>query len=165
MAVEFRKANLYDEPILKGWLQNKMDCLYTIGDEQYATTMYKNWLEAHDQIGYCLTLNNHVVAYGEIWIDQEEEDLELAHLIVDPEQRNKGVGKQLIKLLLNECKDYPYEWIYMRIVPENIRAITCYERIGFTEDPHLRTSFNSKWVWMKIRNNVDESFYTYKRRT
>ncbi|KGP71242.1 GNAT family N-acetyltransferase [Pontibacillus yanchengensis] len=151
--MELRHASLKDESTIAEWLQKEQDCLFTTGKKSYSTDMFKSWYEAHDQIGFIATNNNETLAYGEIWIDEEEQDLELAHLIVHPSQRDKGVGKELIGLLLEECRHSPYEWVYVRIEPDNSRAIQCYTGAGFKEDPSLRETFNSKWTWMKKRNH------------
>ncbi|MCA1060326.1 GNAT family N-acetyltransferase [Rossellomorea aquimaris] len=152
--MNIRKATPEDEPVLKEWLNNPEDCLLVTGRQPYSSDMFHSWYEEPDQFGYMLEEDSKSVAYGEIWVDEEEEDLELAHLVVEPSLRNKGLGKQLIKALLEKCKDYPYEWVYMRIEPLNKQAIQCYKGVGFVEEPSLRSSFNSRWIWMRKKNIV-----------
>lgn len=151
--MELRTATLSDGFIIADWLQNDTDCFYATGEEVYSADMYRSWYEATDQIGYVLLDDNQIIAYGEIWLDVEEQDLELAHLMVHPAYRNKGIGKQLVHMLQKECLAYPYPWIYLRIEPENSRAQTCYIGAGFVEDESLRTSYNSRWIWMKAKNS------------
>ncbi|EPD50290.1 hypothetical protein HMPREF1210_02861 [Paenisporosarcina sp. HGH0030] len=150
--MEIRNAKLSDEPTIADWLQNDTDCFYATGEDVYSADMYRSWHEAPDQFGYIFMKENHAVAYGEIWVDVEEQDLELAHLIVHPSYRNKGIGKQLVRMLQKECLDYDYPWVFLRIEPENSRAKKCYTGAGFIEDLSLRTTFNSRWVWMKAKN-------------
>lgn len=152
--MNIRKVTPEYEPVIKEWLNNPVDCMLVTGRQPYSSDMFHSWCEAHDQFGYMLEEDSKSVAYGEIWVDQEEEDLELAHLVVHPSLRNKGVGKRLIKELLEKCKEYPYEWVYMRIEPHNARAIQCYKGVGFEEDACLRSSFNGKWIWMRKRIRV-----------
>jgi GNAT superfamily N-acetyltransferase len=146
-----RKVMPEDEPVIKGWLSEPKVCKYVTGRQVYSTDMFYSWYEAHDQFGYILEEGTNSVAYGEIWIDEEEKDIELAHIVVHPSLRNKGLGKSFIKELLAECKNYPYEWVYMRIEPGNVQAIQCYKGVGFVEDPNLRSSFDSRWIWLKKR--------------
>ncbi|MGE6489215.1 GNAT family N-acetyltransferase [Paenisporosarcina sp. NPDC076898] len=150
--MELRRATLSDELLIADWLQNDTDCFYATGEDVYSAEMYRSWYEASDQFGYILLKEDQPVAYGEIWEDVEERDLELAHLIVHPSYRNKGIGKQLVRMLQKECLAFPYPWIYLRIEPENSRAQKCYAGAGFIEDVSLRTSCNSQWIWMKARN-------------
>jgi ribosomal protein S18 acetylase RimI-like enzyme len=150
--MKFRKACIKDEPVIKEWLQDEVDCAYTTGIETYTADMYRTWLDAKDQHGYVLIKNEKVIAYGEIWVDDDENDLELAHIIVHPDYRNKGIGKTFIQLLLNQCSEMTYPWIYMRMVPENEKAMNCYKGVGFEEDAILRHTYSSKWIWMKLKN-------------
>ncbi|NMH70952.1 GNAT family N-acetyltransferase (plasmid) [Cytobacillus spongiae] len=150
--MKLRKAEKRDERLLQDWLNDPTVSLLTTGKELFSTEIYEKWLDAEDQHGYILQIDDQPLAYGEIWVDEEERDLELAHLIVHPHYRNKGIGKQLIEKLEEESRCFPFPWIYMRVVPENLIAIHCYIGAGFKEDESLRDSFDSKWIWFKKRN-------------
>ncbi|MGM0834696.1 MAG: GNAT family N-acetyltransferase [Bacillota bacterium] len=149
--MNIRNVMFEDEHTIKGWLKNPQDCEYVTGIRDYSSDMFYSWYESHDQFGYIFEGDSKNVAYGEIWVDEEEEDIELAHIIVDTSFRNKGIGKRFIQELLEKCKAYPYDWVYMRIEPRNAQAIKCYKGVGFVEDPSLRSAFNSRWIWMKKR--------------
>ncbi|MBY6036900.1 GNAT family N-acetyltransferase [Fictibacillus nanhaiensis] len=150
--MNIRDVMLEDEPIIKEWLNAPQDCENVTGNRVYSSEMFYSWYKAHDQMGYMFEEDSESVAFGEIWVDEEEKDLEIAHLVVKPSARNRGIGKRFIQKLLEKCKDYPYEWVFLRIEPKNEQALQCYKGVGFVEDPSLRTTFNSKWVWMKKRN-------------
>lgn len=150
--MNIRKVLPEDESLIEEWLKDPDDCMLVTGKQHYSSDMFHSWYEAHDQFGYMLDEGATSVAYGEIWVDEEEGDLELAHLVVHPSFRNRGIGKRLITELLEKSKDYPYEWVYMRIEPHNAQALQCYKGVGFVEDPSLRSSFNGRWIWMKKRN-------------
>ena len=52
------------------------------------------WSEADDVEAYLLADDDgEPCAYGELWLDDEEGEVELARLLVAPEQRGRGVGK------------------------------------------------------------------------
>lgn len=40
-----------------------------------------------------------LVAYGELWVDDEEAGVELARLIVAPGERGQGLGRRLATML------------------------------------------------------------------
>lgn len=40
-------------------------------------------------------------AYGEVWDDEDEDEVELARLLVDPTRRRQGVGRRLVDGLLD----------------------------------------------------------------
>lgn len=151
--MKIRRATLSDESLIADWLQYETDCFNATGKNGYTSDMYHSWHEASDQFGYILLEEDQPVAYGEIWEDVEEKDLELAHLLVHPSYRNKGVGKQLVRMLQNECLAYPsYPWIFLRIEPNNKQALACYTGAGFIEEGSLRDTFDSRWIWMKSKN-------------
>src|SRR5262245_34017715 len=43
------------------------------------------------------------IAYGEVWLDANEDEVELARLIVAPPARGNGVGRRLVAALLAEA--------------------------------------------------------------
>ncbi|WP_335869020.1 GNAT family N-acetyltransferase [Bacillus sp. 2205SS5-2] len=150
--MNIRKAEDEDGRMIIQWLTTKQDCEFVTGKTLFSLENYQSWFDSQDQVGFMLLEKNKPVAYGEIWVDEEEQDLELAHLVVDPCFRNKGVGKKLVQFLLQECASYSYPTIYMRVTPENDRALSCYLGVGFVEDESMRPLFNSKWIWLKKRN-------------
>ncbi|HYK74180.1 MAG TPA: GNAT family N-acetyltransferase [Pseudoneobacillus sp.] len=82
-------------------------------------------------------------------MDEEQADLELAHLIINPTMRNNGIGKILIKLLEEEAKLFHYPTIYMRVNPQNEQAINCYLKCNYILDQALIEHFENKWTWLK----------------
>ena len=94
-----REANSTDAILMERWLRNPDDCKMAIGHAPLNEHDFGEWLKAEDQI--CLILENPAgpVGYGEIWIDNDARDLELAHLVVSPDHRNQGYGKLLTQLL------------------------------------------------------------------
>src|SRR5215510_6337587 len=53
------------------------------------------WSAAPDVTAYLLMADGEPVAYGEVWSDEEENEAELARLIVAPAARGRGVGRAL----------------------------------------------------------------------
>jgi ribosomal protein S18 acetylase RimI-like enzyme len=92
------------------------------------------------------------VGYGEIWIDDDEKEVELAHLIVAPQARGRGHGQDLTRLLVAEARR-TYPDVFLRVVPSNTAAIACYRAAGFTRlDPATEEQWNRAqpraYVWM-----------------
>jgi ribosomal protein S18 acetylase RimI-like enzyme len=145
-----RKATKEDEVILKSWLKNKRDCLLVTNKGEYSSEDYFKWLEADDQHGYFLVDDaGAILGYGEIWVDEEQKDIELAHLIINPIMRNKGRGKTLIGLLEEKAKLFKFPIIYMRVNPENQQAVNCYTNIYYEIDFQLNEAWGNKWTWLK----------------
>lgn len=75
------------------------------------------------------------LAYGELWMDQGEQEVELARLIVAPERRQQGWGRQLVKALLVEARRTGLPNAFLRVRPDNDPAIRCYLATGFVRVP------------------------------
>lgn len=144
-----REATIEDERVISTWLNNKKDCLFVTNKDEYKEEHFISWLFSEDQHCFCLVDNEHVVGYGEIWVDDSQGDLEFAHLIIDPTKRGKGLGKVLIRLLEEKAKEINYPVIYMRVNPENEKAITCYMKCHFEKDETLTMHFGNEWIWLK----------------
>jgi ribosomal protein S18 acetylase RimI-like enzyme len=71
------------------------------------------------------------VAYGEIWEDADENEAELARLVVDPAVRGRGIGRELVGLLVGEARRRGFPDVWLRVVPTNAAAIACYTAAGF----------------------------------
>ncbi len=107
-----------------------------------------SWFKTPDQIPFVAYEEDIPTAYGEIWVDEEEGDLELAHLITSQEMRGQGYGRKLVEDLLEEAKTFPYDDIFIRVLPENTRAIKLYKSFGFEEIK----PFDDRYIWMKRKN-------------
>lgn len=56
---------------------------------------------------------------------------EMRIVIGEKEHWNKGYGPRAIVLLLNKAQHLGRHKIYLEVRPDNVRAITAYEKCGF----------------------------------
>jgi ribosomal protein S18 acetylase RimI-like enzyme len=147
-----REARIDDVFTINEWLINQVDCFNTTNKSTFTEEDYLHWLKATDQHGYILEEDHQPIAYGEIWVDDEGRDLEFAHLVVAPNNRNQGIGRRLVLLLESKAQQYHYPWIYIRVRPENEMARRCYKGAGFQEESSLRELFGGDWVWLRKEN-------------
>jgi [ribosomal protein S18]-alanine N-acetyltransferase len=84
---------------------------------------------------YLLFDGERPVGYGEVWLDEEEDEVELARIIVDPEVRGRGIGLELVRALLGPAGKAGYSEVFLRVRPENAIAIATYQRSGFVDVP------------------------------
>lgn len=109
---------------------------------------FVSWLDADDQLGHVLEASDTPVAYGEVWIDADAHDLELAHLVVAPEQRGRGLGRQLVDRLY-ECAQEIAPWpVYIRVAPENTVALACYRGAAFKPVGCPGPETDQRWTWL-----------------
>jgi [ribosomal protein S18]-alanine N-acetyltransferase len=93
---------------------------------------------------------DRIVAYGELWVDHDEAEVELARLIVDPRQRGHGLGRRLVTALAARAE---YPEIFLRVHPDNAVALRCYTGAGFVRvDPAREAEWNAPqpvaYVWL-----------------
>mgnify|MGYP005757568147 FL=1 len=61
---------------------------------------------------------------------------ELVKFYLTAEARGKGIGNLLMQQSINEAKKRGYRQLYLESFPELAKAVSMYERAGFTPLPH-----------------------------
>jgi ribosomal protein S18 acetylase RimI-like enzyme len=115
--------------------------------------VFGRWHADPDVGPYVLCDGNEPIGYGEVWVDEPEKEVELARIIVSPDRREHGVGRRLVRLLLERAALSGLPDAFVRVVPKNGAAIGCYRGAGFSpvSEPE-RGEFNRgqpvDYVWM-----------------
>jgi ribosomal protein S18 acetylase RimI-like enzyme len=96
-----------------------------------------------------------LVGYGELWVDDDEAEVELARLIVDPGERGQGLGRCLVTGLADLARSR-YPRVFLRVHPDNIAALRCYAAAGFGPvEPQQAAAGNASqpvdYVWLTAR--------------
>jgi [ribosomal protein S18]-alanine N-acetyltransferase len=86
------------------------------------------WSTEDGATPYGLYEGEELIAYGELWVDDDEAEVELARLIVDPRRRGRGTGRILVAELVDRAE---YPDIFLRVHPDNAAAERCYTGAGF----------------------------------
>ena len=115
-------------------------------------SVFGRW-HADPDVGPYIILDGAPIGYGEIWVDEPEQEVELARIIVSPERRGRGVGRRLVGLLLERAALTGLPDAFVRVVPENGAALGCYRGAGFSPvSDSEREEFNRgqpvDYVWM-----------------
>ncbi len=125
-----------------GWLGDAPDTGLALG-------------EAPEDVRRFVLLDEGVLrAYGELWIDEDEDEVELAHLLVDPEQRRQGYGAALVAAMVPLARELAGD-VLLRVEADNEVAIALYAGVGFV---HLAgdelAEFNEgqpkAYAWMRL---------------
>lgn len=120
-----------DEAVVRAWIAIEADAV--------PAEVVAGWSEADDVEAFLFTLDEEgpYVAYGELWLDDEEHEVELARLLVAPAHRNRGVGRVLVHELVDRARTTHPELpdVILRVQPENARAIRAYRAAGFVDVP------------------------------
>lgn len=96
--------------------------------------------------------DQRLVAYGELWVDDEEAEVELARLIVDPGERGQGLGQRLAIELAGRARSR-HPLVFLRVHPRNMAALRCYTAAGFEPvAPDQATAWNVgqplEYIWL-----------------
>ena len=78
---------------------------------------------------------------------------ELVKMYLHKDARGKGLGKRMIEECLHWAKANGYEQVYLETMPELKKAVSVYEKFGFTylDGPMGNSGHNGCEIWM-IRN-------------
>ena len=112
------------------------------------------WHADPDVRPYVLVDAGTPAGYGEVWVDEEEQEVELGRIIVAPERRGQGLGRLLVSLLLEQAAQTGYPAAFVRVAPDNAAALACYAGAGFAPvTPDERRRFNEgqpvAYAWLR----------------
>jgi ribosomal protein S18 acetylase RimI-like enzyme len=110
------------------------------------------WGAAPDVTAYGLVDGDEFVAYGELWVDDDESEVELGRLIVAPDRRGRGVGRRLTAALAEAARRV-HPAVFLRVRPDNEPALRCYAAAGFRRvSPEDEAAWNEHqpvaYAWM-----------------
>ena len=89
-----------------------------------------HWREMYT---YCLVDSpGAMLAFGQIY--ERHGRINLARLVVAPDQRSQGLGKQLVDMLMDKGREkFPLEEFSLYVRKDNYAARACYVGSGFEE--------------------------------
>jgi RimJ/RimL family protein N-acetyltransferase len=117
--------------------------------------VFERWHAGPDVAAFVLEQDGVPVAYGEVWRDEEEDEAELARIVVDPARRGRGVGRRFVGLLAARARASGLSEVVLRAHPGNAAALACYAGAGFERyGPEEQAAFNRgqprEYVWMRL---------------
>ena len=117
----------------------------------YNLLMMKNSFIQETKI-YNYTYKKKIVGFIVIQVDDIKKNTHIMSIAVDPEYRNKGIGKKLINYI--ERDDY---YITLNVQCSNKNAIKFYKKIGFeikeTKNNYYKNLIDNDAYYMLLSNN------------
>ena len=100
------------------------------------TQQFKEQIACGNREPYLLKYNNKYIASCDLVYDFGEYTkagikVYLSRLIVKKEYRNKGIGQELLKYMINLCKEKGYKQITVGVDTDNKKAVHIYKKFGF----------------------------------
>ncbi|MEW1901475.1 MULTISPECIES: N-acetyltransferase [unclassified Streptomyces] len=157
-----------------GWPATPEEVLLWCGRREFpvAEGTVAGWQEDQEVHGYLLVeagneggaeaVTGAVLGYGEVWTDAEEDEAELARVVVAPAARGRGVGRVLVRALLERARDAGFDDVFLRVHPDNAGALRCYEGAGFVRvAPEAAAGWNAvqpvAYVWLTWPAHVTDA--------
>lgn len=110
------------------------------------------WAQEDGVQPFGLYRDDRLVGYGELWVDDDEAEVELARLIIDPAERGHGLGRRMVTELADLAQSR-YPQVFVRVHPDNIAAQRCYAAAGFASvEPDQAAEWNAcqpiDYIWL-----------------
>jgi len=126
-----------DAAVIAGWSQSAEEarrwCSRAV--HPFPAGEVLDWWQAADVDPWVLDVGDPPApaAYGELWVDEEEDEVELARIVVDPQRRRSGVGRLLVMELVGVARATGLADCFLRVAPDNVAALQLYRSAGFTD--------------------------------
>ena len=145
-----------DAATVAGWSRSAEEARLwcSRAEHPFPAEVLRRWWDADDVQPWLLTDDERPVAYGELWLDVDEDEVELARLIVDPARRRTGLGRRLVSDLLAAARDTGLSGCFLRVAPDNAPALALYRSAGFVDvDASRSEAWNAgqptAYVWLE----------------
>lgn len=100
---------------------------------------------------------NSPIGHSEIYLTEQSACFGRI-LISDPKERGKGLGQQILHLLLDfTFTNFGKNKIELNVFDWNVAAIKCYEKVGFVINPNKKLERKIKGnIWIAINMTIDK---------
>lgn len=150
--VELEMFDVRSAAEVAGWARTPEEAAMWCSLPVVTDEIVAGWSDRAGSEAFVLRDGGKVVAYGEIWVDTDENEVEIAHLIVAPNARGRGLGRRLVEGLVHQARRH-YPVVAIRVHSLNEIAIRCYTAAGFRRaSPADEAAWNVgqpvEYVWM-----------------
>lgn len=144
---ELRPFALVEAAPIARWAQSAEDAWQAAGTREPLTAADITRWTLETNYALTLRLDGDPVAYAEIVEDDVEGDAEIQHLLVAPDMRNRGVGREMLAhLCVFAAERLPYPDIWLRARRDHEPALRCARAAGFRAVEALS---GPQYVWLK----------------
>lgn len=123
-------------------------------------------LSDRNRIAFRVANNETDLSIGHAEIYLSDDSAKIGRILIgNKAQRGKGLGQQIVHLLLDHIfSNFDRTKVELNVFDWNIAAIKCYEKVGFTKnlDKKLERKVNGQ-VWNAFNMSIDKSAYEQTR--
>jgi ribosomal protein S18 acetylase RimI-like enzyme len=146
-----------DATAVLGWVQSAGEALAwaSVPFLRMSPAVLEEWHALPGVVPCVARLGGELCAYGQVWEDHAEDEAELARVIVAPERRGQGLGREFVALLAVEARRRGFRSIVTRVVRGERAAFAVYRSAGFLrmdreEEASLNLDQDLDYVWMRL---------------
>lgn len=115
---------------------------FTTTAQETLSTPDEEWQEKIHTMFFAVTENDEVIGMAGCYFEDKEKLAHIAHVVsvfVHPDHRGKGIGKQLVQVLLSDAKSNAHvKKIELGVVVTQKVARQLYESLGFKKVGELK---------------------------
>ena len=156
MTLQLRAFSAELADVVSGWVRTDEEALMWCGARAapVPAAQVSAWAREDGVEQFGLYQGQRLVAFGELWVDDQEAEVELARLIVDPDVRGQGLGRYLT-VALDRLARLRHPRVVLRVHPGNTAALRCYAAAGFEPvGPDQAAAWNVgqpvNYVWLSL---------------
>jgi len=154
MPLHLRSFPAESAGVVSGWAQTDEEALMWCGAKAapVSAEQVSDWAQEDGVQQFGLFRGQRLVAYGELWVDDQEAEVELARLIVDPGERGQGLGRYLAAELARLAR-FRHPRVFLRVHPANVAGLRTYAAAGFEPvEPDQAAAWNVgqpvAYIWL-----------------
>ncbi len=134
-ALRFRPAKSADLPLVVSWLRNAVDCRRWAGTGVSfppTTASLIREISFTPDNSFSLDEKDELVGFGQL-IRKTKRRLHTSRVIVTPQRRGNGLGRNLCRALIERTLELGYPRISLYVYQDNPAAFNLYQSLGFRE--------------------------------
>jgi ribosomal protein S18 acetylase RimI-like enzyme len=133
--MHLRPATMEDLKTVITWIVDETACRTWAGPVvrfPMTVSSLKTDIEFDRDNTHCLDQAGRLLGFGQL-IRKSESRLHMARVIIDPQERHRGNGKQLVRELMDLAWQKGCRRISLNVYRQNRPALTLYTSMGFRE--------------------------------
>ncbi|MBQ1026815.1 GNAT family N-acetyltransferase [Micromonospora sp. C95] len=144
--------------VVASWATSPDECRRWCSQDWVTPGEVLRWGTETEVLAYLALVDGEPAGYGELWLDDEEAEVELARIIVAPALRGRGLGRRMVTMLTALARDH-HPAVLMRVHPGNTAALRCYATAGFQPvPPEQAEGWNRdqpvSYTWLRHRGDA-----------
>lgn len=144
----------YFDPLDREWVLSWVDSEEVAeafcGLSRVTPLVFEDWYNAPDQLQFVYEKDDgEPVAYGEVWLSENDNELEISHLIVSNEFRSQGHGADLVRSLLQwiRMEKKAVKKVWARVDTDFSRGADFLQRLEFREVREVPDDWSDEYRW------------------